>query len=310
MKTYKPLIGISFRIVIGLVFILSAVLKYLSIEVVDLFFFEHKLLPWVLTTFASRLLIAFEAIVGLMLVVGIYPKITKIFTFLTLIGFTVYVILKPFLFDVSQENCFCFGDKIQLSDTETIVKNIILILMALTLNWAKAWKPKYKKYILTGIIVLTLGVTFIVKPPDFIQAKIYKHSVEINPEVFEYVKSLDNVKALNIDKGRKVLCWYGTGCKYCKRAAKKIDIIIDRNSLNKEDFVEIFGGKEKPLTEFYKESGTDPLNTTFISVIPFINTTNGIMPVIFLLENGNIIQLYKLTTIDEDYIVDFLTNKN
>lgn len=310
MKTYKPLIGTSFRIVIGLVFILSAVLKYLSIEAVDLFFFDHKLLPWVLTTFASRLLIAFEAIVGLMLVVGIYPKITKVLTFITLIGFTVYVILKPFLFDVSQENCFCFGDKIQFSDTQTIIKNIILILMALTLNWAKAWKPKYKKYIFTGIIVLILGVTFIIKPPDFIQAKIYKHSVEINTEVFEYVKSLDNVKALNLDKGRKVLCWYGTGCKYCKRAAKKIDIIIDRHSLNKEDFVEIFGGKEKPLTEFYKESGTDPLNTTFISVIPFINTTNGVMPVIFLLDNGEIVKLFKLTTIDEEYIVSFLNNKN
>ncbi|MBP6428931.1 MAG: hypothetical protein KA273_00860 [Bacteroidales bacterium] len=310
MKINKPLIGTIFRIIIGLVFILSAVLKYLSIEVVDLFFFDHKLLPWVLTTFASRILIAFEAVIGIMLVIGIYPKTTKILTFSTLIGFTVYLIIKPFLFDVSQENCFCFGDKIQLSDTQTIVKNIILILMALTLNWAKAWKPKYRKHILTGLIVLTLGLSFVVKPPDFIQAKIYKRSVEVNPEVFEYVKKLDNVKALNIDKGRKVVCWYGTGCKYCKRAAKKIDIIIDRHSLNKEDFIEIFGGKEKPLNEFYNLSGTKPLNNTFIHIIPFLNTTNGVMPVIFLLENGNIIQLYKLTTIDEEYIVEFLTNKN
>lgn len=310
MKINKPLIGTIFRILIGLVFILSAVLKYLSIEAVELFFFDHKLLPWVVTTFASRLLIAFEAIIGLMLVIGIYPKVTKILTFVSLIGFTLYLFIKPLIFDVSQENCFCFGDKIQLSDTQTIVKNIILILMAFTLSWAKAWKPKYRKYILTGLIVLVLGVSFVVKPPDFIQAKIYKHSVEINTDVFEYVKQLDNVKALNIDKGRKVVCWYGTGCRYCKRAAKKIDIIIDRHNLNKEDFVEIFGGQEKPLLEFYKESGTEPLNKAFIPVIPFINTTGGLMPVIFLLEDGEVIKLYKLTTIDEGYIVEFLTNKN
>ena len=310
MKINKPLIGTIFRIVIGLVFILSAVLKYLSIEVVDLFFFDHKLLPWVITTFLSRFLIAFEAIVGFMLVLGLYPKLTKILTFITLIGFTIYVILKPFLFDVTQENCYCFGDLIQFSDTQTISKNIILLVMALSLSWAKVWMPKRRKLILIGIIVLVLGLTFAIKPPDYIQAKIYGHRAEIRPEIFEYVKELDNVKALNIDKGRKVVGWYGTGCKYCKRAAKKIDIIIERHNLNKENFVEIFGGKEKSLNEFYKVSGTEPLNNTFIPIIPFLNTTHGKMPVVLLLENGKVVKLYKLTTIDEEYIVEFLTNKN
>lgn len=310
MKINKPLIGIVFRITIGLVFVLSAVLKCLSIEVVDLFFFDHKILPWVLTTFASRFLIGFEAIVGLMLIIGIYPKLTKILTFITLIGFTIYVILKPFLFDVSQENCFCFGDIIQFSDTQTIIKNIILIIMAIYLPWAKYWNPKRRNLILVLLTILILGVIFIVKPPDFIQAKIYDQSVKIRPEVFEDIKDFENIKVLNIDKGRKVVSWYGTGCKYCKRAAKKIDIIIDRHNLNKEDFIEIFGGKETPLIEFYKESGTDPLNYTFIPVIPFLNTTYGRMPVIFLLDNGEVVKLYKLTTIDESYIVSFLNFKN
>lgn len=310
VKVNKSLIGTIFRIFIGLVFILSAVLKLLSIEAVDLFFFDHKLLPWVLTTFASRFLIGLETIIGLMLIFGIYHKLTKILTFSTLIMFTIYVILKPFFFDVTNENCYCFGDKIQFSDLQTIIKNIILIILALTLSWAKSWKSKFQKYILIGIIFITLGAIFTVKPPDFIQAKIYKHSVYIRPEVFEYVKGLDQVKKLNIDKGRKVVCWYSTGCKYCKRAAKKIDVIIDRHNLNKDSFVEIFGGKEKPLNEFYKESGTETLKYTFIPVIPFINTTHGNMPVIFLLEEGKIVKVFKLTTIDEEYIVYFLKNKN
>ncbi|MDD4528753.1 MAG: hypothetical protein PHX48_02630 [Bacteroidales bacterium] len=310
MRINKPLVGTIFRIVIGLVFILSAVLKYLSIEAVDLFFFDHKLLPWVVTTLASRFLIAFEALVGLMLVIGIYPKTTKFLTLTSLIGFTVYLFLKPLLFDVTQENCYCFGDIVQFSDTQTIIKNILLLLMALTLSWAKGWRPKFSKYILIGLVVITLGVCFTIKPPDFIQAKIYKHSVDIRPEVFELVKELDNVKALNVSQGRKIVGWYSTGCKYCKRAAKRIDIIIDRHNLDKEDFIEIFGGKEKPLTEFYQESGTKPLNNTFIPIIPFLNTTHGLMPVIFLLENGKVVKLYKLTTIDEEFIVDFLQNKN
>lgn len=310
MRINKNLIGTICRIIIGLVFILSAVLKYWSIEAVDLFFFDHKLFPWVITTLLSRLLISFEAVIGIMLIIGIYPKLFKILTFATLIGFTIYLLLKPLLFDVTDENCFCFGDKIQLSDTQTIIKNIILLILALALNWTNWWKTKYSKLILIIISILIVGTAFTIKPPDFIQSKIYDHSVDIRPEVFERVKGYDNIKALNVDKGRKVICWYSTGCKYCKRAAKKIDIIIDRHNLDRNDFIEVFGGKEKPLTQFYKESNTKPLQYTFIDVISFLNTTHGRMPVIFLLENGKVIKLYKLTTIDEEFIVDFLKNKN
>lgn len=306
MKINKPLIGTICRIIIGVVFVLSALLKYLSIEVVDLFFFDHKLFPWVFTTLASRILIAGEAVIGLMLIIGIFPKISKILTFVSLICFTVYLLLKPLLFDVTNENCYCFGDIIQLTDVQTIIKNLILLILALTLSWAKWWKFKHSKYILISLVVLSLATTFIIKPPDYIQAKIYKHTAKIRPEVFERVKQLDNVKALNINEGKKIVCLYSTGCKYCKRAAKKIDVIIERHHLDKKNFIELFGGKEKPLAEFYKESGTKPLNYTFVPVIMFIRTTYGHMPVIILLDKGKVVQIYKLTTIDEEFIVSFL----
>ena len=43
MRINKNMIGTICRIIIGLVFILSAGLKFWSIEAVDLFFFDHKL---------------------------------------------------------------------------------------------------------------------------------------------------------------------------------------------------------------------------------------------------------------------------
>jgi len=38
----------------------------------------------------------------------------------------------------------------------------------------------------------------------------------------------------------------------------------------------------------------------------FIRTTYGHMPVIILLDKGKVVQIYKLTTIDEEFIVSFL----
>lgn len=306
MNKNKEIIGTICRIIIGIVFILSAVLKFLTIDSFDLFFFSHKIFPWVVSLFATRLLISLEAIIGLMLVVGIYPKLSRFLTFASLIGFILYLILKPYIFDLSTQNCFCFGEIIPLTNTQTIIKNIILLLLSITLFWAKWWKPKYSIYILTGVIIGVIATAFIVKPPDFIEAKVYNHSVNVREEVFERVKELDNVRALNINKGKKIVCWYSTSCKFCKRTAKKLDIIIDRHNLDRNSFIQIFGGREKSLTEFYQQTDTKPLQHTFIHVIPFLNTTHGYMPVIFLLDNGKIVKLYKMTTIDESFIVSFL----
>ncbi|MDR0970838.1 MAG: DoxX family protein [Bacteroidales bacterium] len=308
MKTYKALTigGTIIRILIGLVFILSALFKYISIDSVDLFIFEHKLFSWVFTTIATRCLIAFEAIVGLMLIIGIYPRLTRFLTIISLILFSVYILVKPLLFDLSSENCHCFGTIIAFSDTQTLIKNIILLILSFGLKWAKWIRSRFSIYILISSIILCLSLSFIINPPEFIQTKLYYKEVKLRPEVFQKVKELDNVKALEIDKGRKVLCWFSTGCKYCKATATKLEIIMQRHNLDRNSFVQIFGGKQKDLDEFYKETNTKPINHTFINVISFLNTTYGKMPVIFLLDNGEIVKLYRSSTIDESYIVSFL----
>ena len=120
-KVYTKIIAIF----IGLVFILSASLKLFSLESVDLFFYEHRVFNWTLTTILSRLLICTEAVLGIMLVFGVYPKIGLYISQLFLVLFTIYIFAKPYIFTLSQENCYCFGEIIALNDKQTIYKNII-----------------------------------------------------------------------------------------------------------------------------------------------------------------------------------------
>ena len=121
----------TIRILIGCVFIASAILKYLSIDTFDLYIYEHQLFNYAITAILTRLLIAAEFALGIMLIGNILIKFTYFTTFLFLAGFTVYLFLQPLLFDVDLSNCHCFGDKIILNHTQSIIKNIVFDVVTL-----------------------------------------------------------------------------------------------------------------------------------------------------------------------------------
>ena len=271
-----------------------------------MFVFEHELFSWNFTNFLTRILISCEACLGLMLIIGIYPKLSRWLAVGSLSFFTIYVLLKPLLFQVDAENCHCFGEVLILSDSQTIIKNIILLLLCVALFFEKGWKIKYSKLILALCLVAPLATSFIVRPPDVIVNKLYGKQAQLNMESFEKLLSLEQVQELNISEGKKVLCLYSTACKHCKRTAIKLDVIIKRHSLDKSKFGVLFWGKEGSIDIFYKDTSVEKLPTTQVPPLLFLSATNGRQPIVVLLENGKVIDLFKSINIDEKKITDFL----
>jgi uncharacterized membrane protein YphA (DoxX/SURF4 family) len=303
---FKKITLIAIRILIGIVFVLSAVTKYISIEAFDMFVFEHELFSWNLTNFITRILIASEACLGLMLLFGIFPKLSRWLTVGSLVIFTIYILIKPFFFEVNSDNCHCFGEVMILSDNQTLIKNVVLLLFSTVLFFDKGWKLKYAKYILIASFILPLATTFIVRPPDVIAHAIYGKQIELNMDSFEKLLNMDKVQDMKVSEGKKVLCLYSTACKHCKRTAIKIDVIIKRHKLNKQDFVVLFWGKENSIDVFYKETAAELLPTNQVPPLLFLSATKGRQPIIVLLDNGRIVDLYKSTNINEQKIVEFL----
>lgn len=303
---FKKIFLIAIRILIGLVFIASAVTKYISIEAFDMFVFEHELFSWNFTNFLTRILISCEACLGIMLTLGIFPKLSRWLTIGSLAIFTTYILIKPFFFQVDAENCHCFGDVLILSDSQTLIKNVILLILSVALFFDKGCKIKYAKYILIASFVLPLATTFIVRPPDVIVHALYGKQAELNMESFDKLIAMERVQDLGLTEGRKVLCLYSTGCKHCKRTAIKLDVIIKRHNLDKQRFVVLFWGKEDSINTFYEETGAELLPTSKVPPLLFLSATKGRQPIIVLMENGKIVDLYKSINIDEQKIVDFL----
>ncbi len=302
----KRITGIVVRILIGVVFIVSAVTKYLSIDAVDMFVFEHKLFSWDVTQVITRLLVGIEAALGLSLVCGLCQKTVRWLSIVFLAAFTAYVLLKPVLFEVSEENCHCFGTVLILSDSQTMVKNIILLLLSYFMFWQQGFKRKWGKWVCIALFVATTATVFTIKAPDVIIYNLYDKSASLDMPKFETLLQTEQVESLEVKKGKKVLCLYSTGCKHCKKTAMKLDIMIERHGLDTKDFAAIFWGSEKNIGEFYTETAIRRLPTVLVPPQTFLAATKGRQPIIVLLDNGKVVDLFKSITLDEGKIVSFL----
>lgn len=308
--TTKKNIGIIVRVLIGLVFIASSVTKYISIEAFDIFIYEHQLFPWVITTFVTRLLIAIEGCLGVLLVLGVYSKIIKKIVIGFLAFFTIYVILKPFLFNVDTTNCHCFGTVLILSDTQTLIKNIVLLILSYFMFWDKGncfINKQWQTYSTIVLSIFALICVFLITKPDVFR---HKRIAEIDQAKFDYLLSTKEMRALKVTEGRKIVCMFSTGCKYCKRTAMRLEVIKQRNNLADSSFAIVFWGNPKSVDKFFNQTKIERLPHTLVSPILFLRATKGRQPIIIIMNNGKIVELLKYPNINEKEITNFINNNN
>ena len=113
------------KILLGLVFILSGVLKLIDVDKFELYVYSFNFLSLSLSYIAARLLIAFEFLLGVALVVNIFNKYVMRTTLITLVGFTLFLL---YLILIGRtDNCHCFGEYVQFNPIESIVKNVIFM---------------------------------------------------------------------------------------------------------------------------------------------------------------------------------------
>lgn len=124
------------RIVLGLVFVISGLLKAVdpmggAIKVGEYFgsILGSKFL-WISHTFLplSVLLCMVEFLLGAFLLMGIYRRIASRMTFVMMVFMTIVTIYISITDSVG--DCGCFGDLIKLTNVQSLIKNIILLPMS------------------------------------------------------------------------------------------------------------------------------------------------------------------------------------
>lgn len=297
------------KICLGILFICSSILKLIDIDKFELYVYSYNFLTLGASYVLARLLIAFEFLLGVALVVNLYNRYVLPLAMLTLVGFTLFLGYAVVL--GRTDNCHCFGDYVKFNPTQSIIKNIIFMVVVLLCKGTPNFNFRLKWYVLTLCAIVPFVGVFILSPPD----NMVDYSVPIKNNVNEellrdYIQPNGVLDTLEIGNGRKMVGFYSPNCKYCKLSARKINTVQQRGDIPTENIITVFGGEKKSLDEFYKETETTPLQPIFLDVDLFLPLTLGRFPVVLLLEDGKVEYAFQYRSIDEDVIKDFFSASN
>lgn len=223
----------------ALLFAFSAVAKARSLADFEMYIYNFQILPFNLCAILSRAIIGVELMLSLALLLPLKVRKFQVAEDLSLALIGAFsLFLLALVINGDESNCHCMGNVFDLNPLESLIKNIIVVILLLLgrkYAWHKEFSPKIIVIITALQIVITQFVTFIVKPADFM--KIYKDQ-KVRSEVLHDYLSLNSPSSF-VKDGHRMIAVYTTECPTCKRAAKKLAAMIQKNPIDSTKFLKM-----------------------------------------------------------------------
>ncbi len=334
-QTRQDKIATSLRVFLSLMFLFSAFSKLYPSPNFALTTFEVKQLYPMgfspgFSAWLSRSLIGGEFALGILLLLPYYfRKLIIPASVALLVIFTAHLSYE-YATKGNEENCGCFGTLMPFSTLESIIKNIVFLGLFAWL-WAATKGQEDRKTIwpvLTmkfGAIMLVfmLGMKVAGSAPQSNEEPVVEVEdttttnvpidtaktvvtdvktpaadtvkVEVKDEP-KQTKSGYKAQYADIDKGRKILCFFAPGCDHCRETIKELTEIKKQV----KDFPELkilFMDEEVELIpDFFAQAGGKYTYkvldiATFYTVMGAKNDT----PAVFYIWNGKVIKSYSGT---------------
>lgn len=300
-SSFSNISRLTIRLLLGVFFIGTAVLKLLSIDNFEVYIYSFGLFSYTWTTFFSRLLIFIELMMGISLILKIYFKQIWWLTMLMMVGFTLFLVYAAIFRNDS--NCHCFGDLIELNPTQSIFKNIITIALLLFIRKERSYdyKPLLKKWLVAITLLLSLAIPFILVPMDVIYNKIYSEKDNVNTVAF--YESLGDSTFVDLQQGRHLINYVLAGCKYCRIGAEKVTMMMGRHGISHDKLKFIIGGSDEAIAKFVEATGTEDYEHWKIPAPQFMAITFGKFPLYVLIEDGKVIKAGDFRILDDNMIL-------
>ncbi len=287
----KKILFITLTILLGLVFIFSGLTKLYPVELFELTLIDLKVSNWATAPILARLMIASEFFLGALLILNFnLKKFTLRATIAMLVVFTIYLTVQLAI-EGNHGNCKCFGNVLVMSPLESIIKNLVMLAVAVILYlWHKGFTLPFKKLIVVLVTLASLSLPFILNPPDFIMA------YQSRPETVGYKMNLDTLytstdiqhPTVDLRQGKQIIAFMSLTCSHCRIAAYKMHIIKKQNP--EIPFYFILNGEEKNLQRFFNESKSEAIPHMILNGKRFVDLAGYTMPSIVLLDNSVVVE--------------------
>jgi hypothetical protein len=291
LKKNLPLI---IRVLVSALFLLSAFAKLYPTPMYGItkVFEEGQLIPMgfseSLVPYISRLIIAVELFIAIAILQKNYLKKLVIpASILMLFVFSLHLAYSIFLGD--SENCGCFGELIPMTPIQALFKNIITLGV---LGYLYKNTPDDNANSCSKLSIQFLSILLLMF------ALLPVQTVGKNKRVSSFTEYV--VADMDMNEGKKILCFFDAGCEHCMTAAKSLNELSDSIAYFPEIHIIFSDSEADRIPEFFAYVGREYSH----QVLPFykdddeINSYLEILgyeyenPAVIYLDNGNQIRFY------------------
>ena len=310
MILFKKILFTILSVILGLAFILSAIAKLFPVELFELTLIDIGIANWFLAPIFARLMIGVELFLGLLLLLNFRLKqFTLKATIGLLVLFTLYLIFL-WVTGGNQGNCKCFGDKIYMTPVESIIKNLILIGIAVVIYiWHSGFNFKFKKIIMLFSLLVGFASPFIINPPDFIVS--YRFNTDeagYKLNVDTLYNSPDLVKpSIELRKEKHIVAFMSLTCPHCRIAGYKLYLI--KKQYPDASIFMVLNGKPKNLSAFFADTKATNIPYMMLKGERFVMLAGYQLPAIFYIENEIVVKKVNYIQLDVKDVNDFFNHQ-
>ncbi|MFY7706620.1 MAG: MauE/DoxX family redox-associated membrane protein [Flavobacteriales bacterium] len=299
MKTFY----IVLRIIVGVTFVISGIMKLYPIEFFENDLLLHNLSAESLVPYQSRLLIAAELYLGVVLILGIFLKWSIRLSLIMLLAYTAWLAIL-----ISKEgnvgNCGCFGDIIQMTPLQAIIKNIILSVFLLLLSkWAPVAQFKFQRGGAIASFIISTSLPFILNPIFFTTPTVF--NAEGRPQMKIFELGIDTAAIASYGEGKKIIGFFLSGCEHCRLAATRMEAIKKSNP-SVPLYCIIQTSDEESLQEFLNKSKLSFPYLTTPDLTAMIRVAGTDFPIIYYVNNGFIESSMSMYDLNEADMISWL----
>lgn len=292
------------KVLLGLVFIVSAVLKVVDMDRFEIYVYSYHFFSLNFSFIVARLAIIVELVLGIGLVSHTLHKMYWWGSMAMLGGYTLLLIYALTL--GRTDSCHCFGDFLQLDPKQSLIKNGMLMLLFLLIYRMESWKTPFRWLILCLTVMASTIAVFVTSPPDNLTSNSAPDQ-NLQTELFNEMLDDAPLDSLSLREGKQVVCFFSTSCDYCQMAARKLSLMQQFYGFPKENITYLFMGNEESIAKFYEESGSAQYrDVLYPDVARLLKTINGNLPVIVFLEDGEVVHEYGFRNMNEAEIKAYM----
>ena len=293
------------RIGLGAFFIVSAILKLLSIDQFELYIYSFNLVGFTLSGLVARAIITAEILVGILLIAKVKYKWAWWLAMRMLIGFSlllVYVILFR-----NDSNCHCMGDLVEIKPSLSLIKNLVAIALILCIRKEEDYHFRERIAVLVGAFLAAIVPHFVLFPIDNIYNMFYKtEKLDYNETEFNALMADSTMQGVSFDKGNYIVGVVSSGCVFCHTGCLKLSEIVDNNQLDTSRVVYLIWGDSTSICQFRTETKSESFRFIQISPIQAIHIVNGQFPTFLLMRDGEVQNTADLRHLTEKIVTSHL----